>query len=110
MLRLPIGIVVALLAGMACDGGDTPGVDAPGGDGAPTIDAPAMCTGALYDTCTNNTQCMSNNCRLFQQAGLQVCTQTCDAQSPCPPQNGQAVQCNNMGICRPQIANACTPP
>ncbi|MBX3159600.1 MAG: hypothetical protein KF773_26750 [Deltaproteobacteria bacterium] len=103
---------------VACSNGDgdplpidaptNPGVDAPTN---PAVDAPQanVCTGALYDGCTGNDKCMSNNCRLFNGANLMVCTQTCDAANPCPAQNGQPVSCNGMGICRPQAANACTP-
>jgi hypothetical protein len=82
-------------------------IDAP----ATTIDAPAMaaCTGALYDSCTDNTKCMSNDCKAFASAGLMVCTQACSSTNPCPAQNGVAIMCNGMGICRPNAANACTP-
>lgn len=108
----------ALALAYACsdDGGSTP-IDAPGGGDAQLVDAPMpdsgsgsgnACTGAAYDPCTDNAQCASNNCKLFQSAGIQVCTQACDAQTTCPTQNGNAVQCNGMGICRPDAANACT--
>ncbi len=68
------------------------------------------CTGALYDPCTDASQCMSGKCQAFAQAGIQVCTQTCTAgnNATCPAQNGQPAQCNNMGICKPAAANACT--
>lgn len=86
-------------------------VDAPVAvvDGA-TPDSPAAnkCTGLLYDSCTANTGCMSNNCKLFSSAGIQVCTQACSASNPCPAQNGAAIPCNNMGVCRPNAANSCT--
>jgi hypothetical protein len=75
-----------------------------GGTGAPA------CTNAVYDPCTSPDQCTSGNCQLFQQAGIQVCTQTCtpgDA-TTCPQQDGQPASCNNMGICRPLAANTCT--
>lgn len=104
----------------ACkDGGSGPPDAAPidtpsGGDGAVTdssIDALAnVCTGLLYDSCTTNAQCASNNCKLFNGAALQICTQACSASVPCPAQNGVAVACNNMGVCRPNAANTCTPP
>jgi len=91
------------------DGGTTPPADAATPDGATTGDAAAACTGAAYDPCTDNAQCMSNNCRMFNGANLQVCTQTCTPGSnECPMQNGQPVPCNNMGICRPAAANVCT--
>jgi len=63
------------------------------------------CTGALYDPCTDNTQCMSGNCKAFGGAGIQVCTVTCTVgdNPPCG-----AGTCNNMGICKPNAANSCT--
>ena len=68
------------------------------------------CTNAVYDPCTDNTQCTSGKCQLFQQSGFQVCTQTCTPgdSSTCPTQNGQPAQCNNMGICKPVAATTCT--
>lgn len=83
----------------ACSSGDDPDpVDAPAG--------PA-CTGTAYDQCTMASQCTSNNCKLFNGDGIQVCTQSCDASNPCPTVNGIAGTCNNMGICKPVVANAC---
>jgi len=63
------------------------------------------CTGALYDPCTDNSQCMSGNCKAFGGAGIQVCTVTCTPgdNTPCG-----AGTCNNMGICKPNAANACS--
>ncbi len=83
-----------------------------GGDDAPaTPDAATLpaCTGALYDPCTDNSQCMSGNCRVFNNAGIQVCTQDC-ASMACPAQGGTAVACSTgqNTVCRPTMANACT--
>lgn len=83
-----------------------------GGDGTTLPDADLtkpMCTGLVYDSCTSNAGCMSMSCKLFDQDGIQVCTQTCDASTPCPTFNGQAATCNNRGICKPPGANACHP-
>lgn len=110
-LLLGIAIACALAACTGDDGSPSPTIDAPTTIDAPSnIDAPpsTMCTGAAYDPCTAPNQCMSGNCRAFMQAGIQVCTQSCDANNPCPMQNGQAVPCNNMGLCRPNAANSCT--
>ena len=73
-------------------------------------DAPAgaMCTGAVYDPCTDNTQCTSGNCRLFSNDMIQVCTQSCGAGNPCPMAGATAVSCNMMGVCKPPTANNCT--
>ena len=80
-------------------------VDSPSADAA----APA-CTGALYDGCLGPAAgCMSGNCKLFNGSSFMVCTQACSAANPCPTQNGAAVPCNNMGICKPAAPNACTP-
>jgi hypothetical protein len=69
----------------------------------------AACTGAAYDPCTDNTQCMSQTCKAFGGAGLEVCTVTCTVgdDTACL-QNGVQGTCNNMGICKPPAANACT--
>jgi len=90
------------------DGGGTPPpIDA-------SIDAPPAgkaCTGAAYDPCTVATQCMSNNCHLYQQQNLQVCVPTCTPgnNSTCPvDKTGVNGVCNNMGICKPAVANDCT--
>jgi hypothetical protein len=78
------------------------------------IDAPTggvTCTGKVYDPCTDNTQCMSGNCHLYQAQGIQVCTQACTAgnNATCPlDKTGVNAMCNNMSICRPAAANACT--
>lgn len=107
-----LGLVTA-----ACSGDDDPSqttdapvapIDAPESTVDAPIDGPNACRGEAYDPCTANDQCMSNNCRLFNMQGIQVCTQTCNATTPCPMQNGQPVQCNNNGLCRPDVANTCT--
>jgi hypothetical protein len=100
-------LLVLVLAG--CPSDDPPPVDAPA-----VIDGPAgtVCTGQLYDRCTSNAQCMSGNCRMFNNLGIMMCTQTCTAGgAACPTQNGAAVECvTNSMICRPASANTCTPP
>jgi hypothetical protein len=119
-------ILLALLVVTGCvvGEGSDPGGGGGGGDGSGsgsgsgsannqgTVDGgvAAACTGAAYDPCTDATQCTSGTCQLFQQSGFQVCSQTCtpgDA-TTCPMQNGAPQQCNNMGICKPAAANACT--
>ena len=72
----------------------------------PGPDAP-MCTGAVYDPCTDPSQCMSGMCHDYTGAQLEVCTQTCSAQNPCPSQDGVTVACNMMGNCKPPMPNAC---
>ena len=105
-MRVMRKLALLSLIAAACsssDGDPKPMTDA-------AIDAPggAACTGAIYDPCTSNTQCMSGNCRLFMGDGIQVCTQACSAAMPCPMAGSTAVACNNMGICKPPAANNCT--
>lgn len=113
MTKLALALLV--LAGCGDDGSPAP-IDAAAGSDAGGSDAPGLdaagtaCTNALYDPCTDNTQCTSGNCRAFNMPapGIQVCTQACSANTPCPMQNGVAVTCTNAGVCRPAAANACT--
>ena len=103
-------LAAILLALDACDKNAPPDpADAPPSG----IDAPAgaTCTGAAYDPCTDNTQCMSGNCHLFAQQALQVCVTSCTPgdNSTCPlDKTGINGVCNNMSICKPAAANACT--
>lgn len=74
------------------------------------IDAPAgpLCTGAIYDSCTTNTQCGSMNCHDYTGSAIHVCTQACSATMPCPNDSaGAPVACNMMGNCKPSVANNC---
>jgi hypothetical protein len=89
--------------------GNNPGSGSNAGSGSGSSSANA-CTGAVYDPCTDATQCTSGKCQLFSGQGIQVCTQTCTPgdNTTCPVQNGQPATCNNMGICKPPAANACT--
>jgi hypothetical protein len=101
-------------------GGVTGGGGTGGGGGGGTADTlvdagaggstGATCTGVAYDPCSDNAQCTSNRCQLFNGSALQVCTATCTPgdSTTCPMQNGQAATCNNMGICKPAAANLCT--
>jgi hypothetical protein len=69
------------------------------------------CTGAVYDPCTDNTQCMSMQCHSYMMAGLQVCTQACTAgdNTTCPVDiTGAHGTCNPMSNCKPAAANHCT--
>jgi len=65
-------LLVVSLTLAACGGGSDP-------DPTPDSQTPqdtaggATCTNADYDPCTDNTQCDSGNCHLFQQSGFQVC-------------------------------------
>ncbi|MBX3154949.1 MAG: hypothetical protein KF773_03030 [Deltaproteobacteria bacterium] len=100
-----LALVVVLVA--ACGGGG-------GSSDVPAIDAPAgpKCTGAVFDVCTANAECMSNNCHLFRMAGFSVCTAACTPgdNTTCPVDStGVNGFCNNMGICKPAAPNDCSP-
>lgn len=66
------------------------------------------CTKSLYDSCNTEHDCDSNNCHNFMGDGFQVCTQGCDANNPCPDQDGKPVACNMMGVCKPAAPTECT--
>ena len=94
-------VLVACLIGLVGCAGDAP------------PDTPHSCTGELYDSCLQEHECTSNNCRSFAADGIQVCTMTCTAgdDSTCPKtSDGKTVTCNMMGICKPPAANSCTRP
>jgi hypothetical protein len=108
-------IVLIVLLAAACTshstthtGADAPALaDAPG-DGAGSGSA---CTGAVYDPCTDNTQCMSMNCHFYMMSNIQVCTTACTPgnNSTCPVDStGANGFCNMMGNCKPAAANHCT--
>ena len=73
-------------------------------------DPTGKCTRSLYDVCRTEHDCEMNNCHNFMGDGFQVCTIGCNASNPCPPDPmGRAVECNNMGICKPAAPTECTP-
>lgn len=116
-------VLFGLAACTVGQGGPAPGGDAApqgsGGGGGSNSESPdaatgsnqgLACTGSAYDPCTDNTQCTGGNCKVFGGAGLQVCTVSCTPgdNSTCPTQGGAVTTCNNMGICKPTAANACS--
>src|SRR5579871_221179 len=91
----------------ACTGHKTTVADAQ----MPDTASARTCTGAAYDPCTQNTQCTSMNCHLYNASMLQVCTQSCTPgdNTTCPVDaTGANGFCNNMGNCKPAKANSCT--
>ena len=69
------------------------------------------CTGAAFDPCTTNDQCMSMDCHFYGTSNLTVCTQTCTPgdNSTCPVDaSGNHALCNTKGLCKPVAANNCT--
>ncbi len=90
------------LTAFACGSSDSKTVDA--ATGGP--DAPA-CTGAVYDPCTDPSQCTSGLCHTYMGSALEVCTATCSGAMACPNQATTAVACNAMGNCKPPAANVC---
>jgi hypothetical protein len=86
-------LALALVAGCAGDSTD------PGNK--------PYCTMALYDNCTTEHDCMSNDCHVFNADNFSACVQPCSAATPCPDQDGVPVACNAMGICKPAAARDC---
>jgi len=79
----------------------TGGTTGAGGSGLPT------CSGELYDACnTASDNCASGACQPFQMGAVTVCTQSCASPSDCPNQNGQAVACGGIGLCKPTAPNS----
>ncbi len=124
--RLAI-VLIGLAACTVGQGGPAPTGDAApqgsggggGGGGGSNNESPdaatgsnqaAACTGAAYDPCTDNAQCTGGNCKAFGGAGLQVCTVSCTPgdNTTCPTEGGITATCNNMGICKPTAATACS--
>ncbi len=98
-------VIAVMFAVAACGGGD----DGGGGAQPDAAGSAAACTGAVYDVCTDNAQCSSQNCHYYQQSNFTVCTQACSASNPCPnDSSGTPGTCNNMGICKPAAATSCT--
>jgi hypothetical protein len=110
-MRLFLASMFALsLAACGTSGGGDDD-DADRADASPDT---AACTGAVYDACADtadSSDCEDGTqCHVFSQAGLTVCVPACDADNPCPDQDGTEVRCNNMGRCRPDVANECSLP
>lgn len=98
MIKLALATMVVLAA---CSGNSS-------NNSAPDAPAGPACTGAIFDNCTTNAQCMSQTCHYYQQSNFTVCTTTCSATQPCPADSsGNPASCNNMGICKPAAANNC---
>ena len=75
-------------------------------------DGGIKCSGAIFDLCATEHDCMSANCHLFMADGFQVCVNPlampCSVSSPCAnDSSGAPATCNAMGICKPVGANAC---
>ena len=105
-MRTVLWLYLCLIA--ACKDDTSTAVDAPKADGA---GGGAACTGAAYDPCTTNDQCMSMNCHFYMMSNFTVCVTTCTPgnNSTCPvDSSGANGVCNMMGICKPAMANNCT--
>jgi hypothetical protein len=90
-------ISVALAIALAACAGDVP----EGGN-------PSVCSGDAFDTCIEEHDCGSGLCQNFIDAGFQVCSQGCDANTPCPNDvTGAPATCNANGVCQPAMANEC---
>jgi len=62
--------------------------------------ASGKCTGAVYDPCIEEHDCLSLVCQNF--AEFQVCSQACDDATPCPDN----AACDT-GFCKPTAPNDC---
>jgi hypothetical protein len=98
-------LMLAVLAGFGCGGGTPATPDA-------AHDAPPgpMCTGAIYDNCVTNSQCMSANCHFYGTSNFTICTTTCTPgdNTTCPvDSSGAHGTCNTMGNCKPAAPNNC---
>ena len=119
LIVVSLALAFAFAFGGACSGhspGGGGGVDAAKNDAKVFMDAAgsnlAHCMGSAYDPCTiGGSTCMSGtNCHNFMAAGITVCAPSCSASMPCPNQGSTMITCQtNMGICKPPMANACTP-
>jgi hypothetical protein len=91
---MSIARMIVLLVGVAWLGcaGDSP-------------PASGKCVGALYDPCLEEHDCMSNLCQNFPNDGIQVCSQSCDAQNPCPD---DATCDATTGACEPATPHDCS--
>ncbi|HWO22787.1 MAG TPA: hypothetical protein VNO30_28705 [Kofleriaceae bacterium] len=88
--------VLALVLGQTACSGDTPDM----------VDR--FCTKALYESCITEHDCATQDCRPFATEGYMICTQGCDATTPCPPLlNGMPVPCTN-NVCTPAEPTECT--
>lgn len=105
------GLAIVLAAAVALAGACTGHYTVIENQGDGLLDAGvSTCSGALYDPCTENSQCMSGNCKDYRGAGITVCTEACSGlnSNSCPPDStGSAGFCNNMGLCKPTVANTC---
>jgi len=98
-------VLGSLLAAFACSDSKSSSPDAKVYMDGPGSGSGNVCTGAIYDPCNPaNAHCGTGlTCKTFTGAGYSVCTQTCGT---CPTGG----TCNNMGICKPNAPNSCTPP
>lgn len=81
------------------------------GDLPPDDPAQRPCVGATYDPCFDEHTCERFNCRPFVADGFQICTQSCDADNPCPGESDGAI-CDEtagpgLGVCKPVEPNVC---
>ncbi|HEY5946248.1 MAG TPA: hypothetical protein VIV40_12185 [Kofleriaceae bacterium] len=103
-------LAVVFVAAVGCTSGSSdPAVTPDSGSSSMA----RTCDGRAYDLCTDTTassDCMSGmTCKFFDTKNFTICSPTCNATTPCPPdENGVAVACNMMGRCRSGAPNTCT--
>jgi hypothetical protein len=106
---MSVRCVLALLvaAALGCSSNDP----APATPDGSTAMMGGACTGAAFDPCTTNDQCMSMDCHFYGTSNFTVCTQTCTPgdNSTCPVDaTGNHALCNTKGLCKPAAPNNCT--
>ena len=89
-------LAMVLVASIGCAGNET------------DVGKGPVCTGALYENCNSEHDCMSNDCHTFAPEGFNACVQACSATVPCPDSNGVAVTCDVAGgYCKPAAKVDC---
>ena len=80
------------------------------GSAPANIDSGRACNGQLYDSCLQEHECASMDCRPFLSDGFQVCSKSCiagDNASCGTTLDGRTAMCDATGHCKPPGPNDC---